>query len=323
MLLARGVPARTWQVPSECHSIHAGLDSASAGDTVLVAPGLYAATDDPEDWLDVGAGVCLVSQGGPEETIIELCSSGMGISLWKAEGARVRGFTVRVNPAPECGSMALIAAIQCASSTDVEIEDCILESADYGIFIVGASSAYRKPVIRNNVIRDCGCGIECLNVVDLDRPLFEGNTITQCTIGGWIWNSWPVFDRNEMTYCNQDAMQYEPGSGGLCTRNVIAHNPGDGVHSFDAMPDFNPLGDPTQANDFYDNGGYDVFCEHGEVYAPYNYWGSNCPSFATKLHGAVSHTPWTDSTHTMVLTPTDCPEATEPSTWGSIKAMRH
>ena len=94
--------ARTWHVPSECPTIHAGLDSASSGDSVLVAPGTYLKTDDPETWVHPGPGVRLVSEGGPDVTIIEFCSSSIGILLNQCEGARVCGFTVRFGSGPGC-----------------------------------------------------------------------------------------------------------------------------------------------------------------------------------------------------------------------------
>jgi hypothetical protein len=55
--------------------------------------------------------------------------------------------------------------------------------------------------------------------------------------------------------------------------------------------------------------------------AIYNYWGSDCPDFAAKIHGRVDYTPWMDSTHTQVFDEDDCPPSTEPCTWSSIKAM--
>jgi hypothetical protein len=42
--------ARTWRVPSEYSTLKAGCDSASYGDTVLVAPGAYERNTEPETW---------------------------------------------------------------------------------------------------------------------------------------------------------------------------------------------------------------------------------------------------------------------------------
>jgi hypothetical protein len=110
---------------------------------------------------------------------------------------------------------------------------------------------------------------------------------------------------------------------------VIAHNQGDGVVICSdpplASPDFNGSWLPEEANDIYDNGGWDIWYEHSGdwalVMAIYNYWGSNCPNFAAKIHGRVDYSPWMDSTHTEVLTESNCPDAAESSTWGAIKSM--
>jgi hypothetical protein len=110
---------------------------------------------------------------------------------------------------------------------------------------------------------------------------------------------------------------------------VIAHNQGEGVHidvtPITAVPGLSSW-IPEDANDFYDNGSYDVWyddttCVWG-IDVRYNYWGSNCPDFTHRLRGcAFYNSPWVDATHTKTLRPSDCPGATEPTTWGAIKAM--
>jgi hypothetical protein len=79
LLLSSTSLARTWYVKADSTggalTITAGLDSASSGDTVLVAPGTYLRTDDPDTWIRPGAGVALVGEAGPEATIIDFCNT--------------------------------------------------------------------------------------------------------------------------------------------------------------------------------------------------------------------------------------------------------
>jgi hypothetical protein len=96
LALVSSPSARTWPVPSaECPTIQAGIDSASAGDTVLVAAGTY--TGDGNKNLDFGGtGLVLLSEAGPELTIIDCEGSGRGFHFHSGEigAAVVEGFTI-------------------------------------------------------------------------------------------------------------------------------------------------------------------------------------------------------------------------------------
>ncbi len=325
---------RTWYVKADstgdAPSIKAALDSASSGDTVLVAPGTYFKTDDPDTWIRPGAGVALVSEGGPEITILEHCGSSTGIVLEACEGARVSGFTIRFAAKPGCGyPMGHTYGVFCYQCTDIVVENCIIEDVVYGILAESESQARYKPVFRDNVIRDCYSGISCWDVAEPGRPYLVGNSISYCDVGVEVFDSQPYVDSCEIMHCEDYGMRYDGDCGGDVWSSVIAHNLGDGVRIYTdpapAAPNFNGSWLPEEANDIYDNAGWDIWyahsCGHCLVMAIYNYWGSDCPDFAAKIHGRVVYSPWMDSTHTHVFTESDCPEAIEPSTWGSIKAM--
>jgi hypothetical protein len=92
-----------------------------------------------------------------------------------------------------------------------------------------------------------------------------------------------------------------------------------------ATPSFNGQWLPRDANDFHDNGSWDIWFEHSIpqalVMAIYNYWGSDCPDFGSKIYGRVDYSPWVDATHDTIIIEDDCAEAIEPTTWGTIKLI--
>jgi hypothetical protein len=216
----------------------------------------------------------------------------------------------------------------------VIVENCIIENtAAYGIWVEGELWGPDMPVIRNNLIRHTSFGISCGGSFARLTPLFEGNVVTDCSVGAEAYQSAPRFEGNSFTHCRFNGMRFL-SSGGVCNSNVIAFN-GE-VAEFDCGgvwvggstgPEglfFND-GDLQSANNFYGNVGHDIYFDPGQieasVYASGNYWGSECPAFSDRLRGDVSYSPWTDSAHAKLIYPKDCDHATEPTTWGAIKAM--
>ena len=91
-LTASGASARTWHVPSEAPTIQAGIDSAQAGDEVLVAPGTYTWTLEGSTgsaMLTLKPGVSLRGEGGAQATILD--AEGIGRVIVCADvGTQVR-----------------------------------------------------------------------------------------------------------------------------------------------------------------------------------------------------------------------------------------
>jgi len=320
--------ARTWRVPSECPTLKAGCDSASYGDTVLVAPGIYERNTEPETWWLLKPGVSMVSEAGPEVTFIEICNISLAVGV-NEEGVRFSGFTVRYGSGPDCEVPPVANYGVWCTATDAVIENCFIEGFYVGILMEVPSLQWWKPVFRNNHIRGCSRGISLEGVMDSGRPYLEGNVITECFDGVFVIDSSPNLAGNIVTHCIEAGLYYAGHCGGNCKRNVIANNDSYGVLILSAdpplaVPDFNGGLMPADANDFYGNGSYDIkypYSDEGGVMAKWNWWGSDCPDFSDKVSGRVYYEPWTDSSHTLRMDTEACENATKPSTWSEIKAL--
>lgn len=115
LLLPMSSYASTWQVPSQCPTIQAGIDSAGAGDTVLVACGTYY-----ENTITLKSGVSLRSETG-EANCVTVDAQGHGRVFFCQDvdsTAAIWGITITG------GFYDLGGGIWCSSS-GVKISDCL------------------------------------------------------------------------------------------------------------------------------------------------------------------------------------------------------
>ncbi|KPK66464.1 hypothetical protein AMJ82_11790 [candidate division TA06 bacterium SM23_40] len=272
--LASSVVATTWYVPSQCPTIQAGIDSASAGDTVLVAAGTY--TGDGNRNIDFsGKGILLTSESGPEATIIDCggVARGFYISTDEDTTTVVRRFTVRngswvvgagfyINLASPIIEGNIIteneggnggAAIECLSSYAIIRKNRIsgnTSSGDGGGAIVcsgGAVTIVGNLITDNEATYADGGGIhssECSGII-------EGNTITGNTARGdgaaiYVSEGSPPIKRNTIsgntsTDGSGGGIGCSNGASPLITGNTIENNScddldGGGIWCRDSSP---------------------------------------------------------------------------------------
>ncbi len=136
-IAAPAASAATVRVPSDAATIQAGIMAASAGDTVLIAPGVYEETD------ILFAGRNPVVRGeGPSEFVI------------------VRG-----------DSLNHIFRFENGETSAAALENLTIENGLDGVFVYGAS-----PALRSLVIRGCTeDGMEIHGNAQIDSVVLEGN----------------------------------------------------------------------------------------------------------------------------------------------------
>ncbi|MBN1826819.1 MAG: right-handed parallel beta-helix repeat-containing protein [Candidatus Eisenbacteria bacterium] len=162
--LGQGCRIRTWHVPSEAPTIQAGIDSASAGDTVLVACGVYHEHD-----IVMKSGVVLRSETGDYECVsIEADSLGRVLSCVGADSTtRIEGITFMdgylEDPPYNYGAGIFL------EESDVQISDCRI-----------MNNVCESPAFLN-----CGGGLYLmLGSPRILRCLFLGNTAKGPSIKG-------------------------------------------------------------------------------------------------------------------------------------------
>ena len=306
---------------------------------MLVAPGTYYREREKTIpviggvvWLWLKDGVSIVSEGGPDITV--LLETSPSISNYVVYGDTVAealfsGFTIEHGwPGALGASQAWDNAIL-IKFADAVIENNVIRSFWIGIHVRNGSPHDGTPIIRGNDVQYCDYGIMVGDVYRYDTPLIEANTLKYCDYGINAWNSHPYILGNIIAGNTESGLLFEGWSQSIMHSNKIIGNGKYGVEDRTEYayqsPCLNCTFTKETANDVYGNGLYDVyFVEEtglGRFEATYNYWGNLCPQ-PSQFYGRVGVEVWVDSTHTVVCTDCDnCHHSTESTTWGAIKAL--
>jgi len=212
-LSATFVFGKTIHVPADQPTVQAGIDAASSGDAVLVAPGTYK-----ENINFNGKAITLKSSGGAKVTIID--GGGVGpvvtFSMNEKSSSVIEGFTVQDG----------------TSTFNSQYEGG-------GIYVSFASPTIKNNVIQNNTACAAGAGIG----VYFGSPLIQGNTIRNnsqagCSGGGGgginlDGASTPVVSANVIENNSwggsAGGIFMDAVGGAQITNNVITGNAGGGI----------------------------------------------------------------------------------------------
>ena len=321
--------ADTFGVPIPYATIQDGIDAASEGDTVLVAPGTYTGTGSGDRMNLHGVNMVVMSETGALDTIVDCEGSGRGFRASSGEDSTsvIRGFTF---------TNGVNSGILIGSGAAVIIEDCII-SNNIGNNGGGIEYGYAETpgVIRNciffgNAANHRAGGIMCDHgdppdhVAPVIRDcIFYDNDATSSSYGGgaiFCNNSSPT-----IIGCTMVGNAGAPGAGGIhavncypvVRRTVVAFSTqGAGIYNVDAdhCIIYGNAGDDALPHGERENLDIDpLFCDIGS-------WDLTVCANSPCLPGAPEN-PWGEHLGAYDSGCGDCDSAVQESTWGAIKAM--
>jgi len=230
VFISGNLQARTWYVPSEISTIGQAVeDSASYGDTVLVAPGVYDTTSGEDFSISMKNGLVLMSEEGASVTIIDAHFTDRVFYCENCDNATViAGFTITRGRASNGGG------IYCSQSP-MEIKDNIIKDntassgSGGGIYCTTADlRIINNRIINNSAPSTFGGGIYSYNC----SSLIERNTVAHnmARWGAGIFNdhSSPtiahnIVDGNQCTISGAGVDCYMSSSPDIIA-NVIINN---------------------------------------------------------------------------------------------------
>jgi hypothetical protein len=223
------VYAMTIYVPDDYPTIQAGIDACSDGDTVIVRDGTYTGEGNRD--IDFGGNAIVVmSENGPEVTIIDCEEAGRGFYFHSGEEVTsvVQGFTVTN------GSGTYGGGINCSSSSPT-IVNCTFSDNSVGSFSYGGG------MYNNNsspMVTNC---------------LFIANSVDSHSDGGGMYNtsSNPLvtncsFIENTVDVFGSGCGMYNDNSNPTVTNCLFIANSGDYFSNGGGM--YNEDSNPTITN---------------------------------------------------------------------------
>jgi len=210
--------AATVNVPGDYPTIQAGIDAATYGDTVNVAPGCYT-----ENIL-LKSGVVVQGAGSAASTIDGRGSGPVVTARYCADGTAIDGFTITGGSTPVYGQGG---GIYCEAGAVVISHNRIVENGSPAGGGIGARSQARVAIVANTISQNVG--------------LYQGGgvfgdagsilTITENTLVG-----------NQVPSGGGGAIAAHGGSSGSISRNTISDNEapigsGGGIYLFECSMD--------------------------------------------------------------------------------------
>lgn len=266
------IAANTINVPGDKPTIQAGIDAATDGDVVVVAPGVYAELIDFH-----GKAITLKSQQGPRVTTIDGQSSGTVITMQTFEGRNsvVQGFTITrgaasfgagaylLNSAPtfrqniflnnQQGTGGFGAAIAGFNGSPIVDGNEFVGNTCDNQFLSGVLSFVNSssPQIYNNILRDNDCRAINMTIPTGAAPVTFNNTIVRNRTGIYIdhrvSNASQLFRNNLIAQNNiglEVAFQFSPFDA-IWTNNLVFGNANDFAGTADVTgTNGNLKGDP-------------------------------------------------------------------------------
>ncbi len=210
-------------------TISEGIDAAASGDTVLVAPGLYAGPMNRDLALS-GKELTITSSDGPAATIIDCEHAGRGFVLVLTGdiSPTISGFTIRNGSALGARGGGIHAAHGSPMFADLIIENCHA-SVGGGMHCTAGTPTLDSVEFVANTADSLGGGLACEASGDatLTDVVFTGNECSSSAPraidgGGGMHVFWSTVSLTDVSFIGNRATV---AGGGLCCDGTLSHSP--------------------------------------------------------------------------------------------------
>jgi len=180
--LAKTVKAATWYVPADYGTIQDAIDASSDGDIIYVAADTYY---ENIQFPGNKTNLSLISENGPESTIIEGDSTGSVVTFSTANNSTLDGFTISNGSTAGSGGGVLIGVDASPNIFNCIITNNEASSLGGGISIGNFSSPFIDNCTISNNLAPSGGGISIgeFSTPTIDNCIITGN---DASTGGGI-----------------------------------------------------------------------------------------------------------------------------------------